>query len=65
LLVIDNFTIVQIAVAVLLGNIMTRVLFRGWDRLKTRPNPFDFKTALFYLAPLGLIVLVLVGSTAP
>lgn len=51
----------QLAVAILLGNVMTRVLFRGWERLKQDRS--DWLTSLFYLAPLAAIILVLIGST--
>jgi hypothetical protein len=59
----DGFTLLQIAVAVLLGNVMTRCLFRGWDRVKQ--ERLDFWTAAFYVGPLAMIVLVLIGSTGP
>lgn len=54
------FTILQIAVAVMLGNVMTRILFKGWERVKT--DTVDMKTVAFYLGPLGLTLLVLIGS---
>lgn len=56
----DAFTLLQIAAAVLLGNITTRILFRGWDRIKT--ERLDLTTLAFYAGPLGLIALVLIGS---
>lgn len=60
------FQVLQIAVGVLLGNIMTRCLFRAWDSIKAEDDTtFSVKTALFYLAPLGLIVLVMTGSGTP
>ena len=55
------FQVMQLAVAILLGNVMTRVLFRGWERVKK--DRFDFWTTVFYLGPLFAIVLVLIGST--
>jgi hypothetical protein len=55
------FQVCQLAVAILLGNIMTRCLFRGWERVKK--DRVDWSTSAFYLAPLGMIVLVLIGST--
>jgi hypothetical protein len=42
---------------------MTRCLFRGWDRVKQ--ERLDFWTAAFYVGPLAMIVLVLIGSTGP
>lgn len=60
-LLVSAFAVLQIAVAVLLGNVMTRVLFRGWERVKTEKT--DWLTTLFYLGPLGMIFLVLIGSS--
>lgn len=60
-MLLTSFMILQIAVAVLLGNVMTRCLFRGWERVKQ--EKVDLTTAAFYLAPLALIVIVLIGST--
>ena len=54
------FMVAQIAVGVLLGNVATRCLFRGWERV--RQERVDLTTAAFYGAPLVLIILVLVGS---
>ena len=56
------FQVLQLAVAILVGNVMTRVLFRGWERVKA--EKVDWLTSAFYLGPLGLIVLVLIGSTS-
>ncbi len=55
------FQVVQVAIAILLGNVMTRCLFRGWERVKQ--DKVDWQTAGFYLAPLACIVIVLLGST--
>jgi hypothetical protein len=55
------FQVCQLAVAFLIGNVMTRCLFRGWERVKA--DKVDWTTSAFYLAPLGLIILVLIGST--
>jgi hypothetical protein len=52
----------QIAVAILLGNVMIRILFRGWERVKG--NRSDWLTNGFYLGPLAAIILVLIGSTS-
>ena len=55
------FQIMQLAIAILLGNVMTRVLFRGWQRIREERS--DFWTTMFYVAPLAAIVIVLLGST--
>jgi hypothetical protein len=59
---LSAFSLIQIAVAVLLGNVMTRVLFRGWDRVKS--DRTDWLTTAFYLGPLAAIVVVLIGSAS-
>jgi hypothetical protein len=56
----DAFTMLQVAVAVMLGNVLTRILFKGWERVKQ--ERLDFSTLAFYAGPLGLLVLVLIGS---
>lgn len=56
------FQVVQIAVGVLLGNLMTLALYRGYKRLDT-PRVWSLETAGLYLGPLAMIVLVLIGST--
>jgi hypothetical protein len=55
------FQVCQLAVAILLGEEKKRCLFRGWERVKK--DRVDWSTSAFYLAPLGMIVLVLIGST--
>jgi hypothetical protein len=60
--VLNSFAIIQIAVAVMLGNVMTRILFRGWERVKT--DRTDWLTTAFYLGPLAAIVIVLIGSAS-
>jgi hypothetical protein len=57
---LDAFGVVQLAVAVMLGNVMTRILFRGWDRVKS--DRTDWLTTAFYLGPIAAIVIVLIGS---
>jgi hypothetical protein len=56
----DAFTMLQVAVAVMLGNVLTRILFKGWERVKA--DRVDWSTAAFYIGPLGLLILVLIGS---
>lgn len=57
---VSGFTVLQIAVAVLIGNVMTRVLFTGWERI--REEKFSLVTYFDFLAPVGMILLVLIGS---
>lgn len=59
-MLVTAFQMAQIAAAVLIGNVLTRVLFQGWERMKNRQKG----DALFYLAPLAFIVLVVLGSTS-
>ena len=58
---IDAFGILQIAVAVLLGNVMTRILFTGWERIKA--ERFSLVTYFDFLAPVAMILIVIIGSS--
>lgn len=53
--------VLQIAVAVLLGNVMTRILFRGWERI--REEKLTLSTYFDFLAPVAMILLVFIGSS--
>lgn len=55
------FTVLQIAVAVLIGNVMTRILFRGWEKIQA--ERFSLSTYFDFLAPVAMILLVLIGSS--
>lgn len=57
------FQVVQIATGVLLGNIMTLCLYKGYKRLDG-PKTWTWETAGIYLGPLAMIVIVLIGSTS-
>jgi hypothetical protein len=52
------FDLVSFAVAVLIGNVMTLALLKGWQRMK-REDSFSWVTAAYYLGPLCMIIAVL------
>lgn len=55
---IDAANIMSLATAVLIGNIATIMLIKGYQRMK-REDRFEWVTAGLYLAPLMLIVGIL------
>lgn len=60
------FNVLQIAVAVMCGNILTKLLFTAWGSIKAEDEGmFSLRTAACYLGPLGLILLVMAGSSNP
>lgn len=47
----DSYTIIQVAVAVFLGNVMTLGVVKAYQRMKLE-NRFEWVTAVYFLAPL-------------
>ena len=54
----DAFTILQVAVAVFLGNVATLATFKAWQRMK-REDRFDWVTGFYWITPLSGSALVL------
>ena len=54
----DAFGVLTFATAVLIGNLATLSLIKGYQRMK-RENRFEWVTAFYYLSPLALIIGVL------
>lgn len=61
-MLLDGFAIVQIAVAVFLGNLMTLVVAKGFQALE-RDEPHGLFKWMAYAVPGTLAALVLIGSS--
>ena len=57
----DAFMVLQIAVAVFLGNVMTLGLVRAWQRMKMGED-VSWSLGFYWLAPLGLTLVVLLTT---
>lgn len=53
--------VLQIAVAVFLGNVMTLGLVRAWQRMKMGED-VSWSLGFYWLAPLGLTLVVLLTT---
>lgn len=58
---IDQFGVVQIAAAVLLGNLLTLVLVKGWQIIE-REDPASWWRYAMPVVPLALVALVILAG---